>query len=283
MRNYLLGSAIALVLAAEVSTAQTYRSEVRLGYLDSNNELFNSDSSAWMAGGTYYFSPVNSTNHPLAEAAFLEKASNIGIGYVRDEWKYSSLRQAYGTYSYETSIEGRDVAGTIEFFIPNSIFYIAAGVTNEEERSRTVSFHMEDGFIDPDVETFTDRTSETTWQGSVGLTPIDGLLVRTTFYEDSEVDKHWDLNAKYITEILGRTVNLESSYNSYEDDSTQSFAGDVYFGRTLSIGAGYVFGGGSDGYQIRARKFFTDKLSVNATFASSEDLDAYAIAFALRF
>ena len=76
MRNYLLGSAIALVLAAEVSTAQTYRSVVRLGYLDSKNELFNSDSSVWMAGGTYYFSPVNSTNHPLAEAAFLEKASN---------------------------------------------------------------------------------------------------------------------------------------------------------------------------------------------------------------
>ena len=39
MLNYLLGSAIALVLAADVSTAQTYRSEVRLGYLDSKNEL----------------------------------------------------------------------------------------------------------------------------------------------------------------------------------------------------------------------------------------------------
>ncbi|MGM8226024.1 putative porin [Cellvibrio sp. ARAG 10.3] len=284
MRSYLLGSAITLVLAAEVSTAQTYRSEVRLGYLDSENELFDSDRSAWMAGGSYYFSPVTATNHPLAEAAFLEKASSIDISYIRQDWKNSGQLQAFGsTYSYETSFDEKDMGVMVQAFIPDSMFYLAAGVTRSEERSRTISYYMEEGYINPDVETFTDRTNDTQWQGSIGLTPINGLLVWTSIYEDNEVDKRWDLNAKYVTEILGKTVNLESSYNSYEDDSTQSFAGDVYFGRTLSIGAGYVFGGGSDGYQIRARKFFTDKLSANAAFASTDDLDAYTLGLALRF
>ena len=283
MRNYLLGSAIALLLATDISIAQTYRSEISLDYLRRDREaLPDSESDTWRVSGTYYFSPVNTANHPLAEAAFLEKASNLSVSYLHEEWDYSDT---YGSFRYETSVTEEDLNADIELFIPNTMFYVAAGMTRDESKYRTTVFYMEDD-LNPGVETDTETDSDNSWHGSLGVTPIDGLLIWSDFYEDVDLDEHWNLNAKYVTDWNGNAINIEGGYNDYDGDYSIYVVSDYYLDRTFSVGTGvsYIDADDSDNsYILRTRKFFTDRFSIHANYISSDFIDTYNIGIDVRF
>ncbi|ARU28911.1 putative porin [Cellvibrio sp. PSBB006] len=283
MRNYLLGSAIALLLATDISIAQTYRSEISLDYLRRDREaLPDSESDTWRVSGTYYFSPVNTANHPLAEAAFLEKASNLSVSYLHEEWDYSDT---YGSFRYETFVTEENLNADIELFIPNKMFYVAAGMTRDESKYRTTVFYMEDD-LNPGVETDTETDSDNSWHGSLGVTPIDGLLIWSDFYEDVDLDEHWNLNAKYVTDWNGNAINIEGGYNDYDGDYSIYVVSDYYLDRTFSVGAGvsYIDAADSDNsYILRTRKFFTDRFSIHANYISSDFIDTYNIGIDVRF
>ena len=283
MRNYLLGSAIALLLATDISIAQTYRSEISLDYLRRDREaLPDSESDTWRVSGTYYFSPVNTASHPLAEAAFLEKASNLSVSYLHEEWDYSDT---YGSFHYETSVTEEDLNVDIELFIPNTMFYVAAGMTRDESKYRTTVFYMEDD-LNPGVETDTETDGDNSWHGSLGVTPIDGLLIWSDFYEDVDLDEHWNLNAKYVTDWNGNAINIEGGYNDYDGDYSIYVVSDYYFDRTFSVGTGvsYIDADDSDNsYILRTRKFFTDRFSIHANYISSDFIDTYNIGIDVRF
>ena len=283
MRNYLLGSAIALLLATDISIAQTYRSEISLDYLRRDREaLPDSESDTWRVSGTYYFSPVNTANHPLAEAAFLEKASNLSVSYLHEEWDYSDT---YGSFHYETSVTEEDLNVDIELFIPNTMFYVAAGMTRDESKYRTTVFYMEDD-LNPGVETDTETDGDNSWHGSLGVTPIDGLLIWSDFYEDVDLDEHWNLNAKYVTDWNGNAINIEGGYNDYDGDYSIYVVSDYYLDRTFSVGTGvsYIDADDSDNsYILRTRKFFTDRFSIHANYISSDFIDTYNIGIDVRF
>lgn len=283
MRNYLLGSAIALLLATDISIAQTYRSEISLDYLRRDREaLPDSESDTWRVSGTYYFSPVNTANHPLGEAAFLEKASNLSVSYLHEEWDYSDT---YGSFRYETSVTEEDLNADIELFIPNTMFYVAAGMTRDESKYRTTVFYMEDD-LNPGVETDTETDSDNSWHGSLGVTPIDGLLIWSDFYEDVDLDEHWNLNAKYVTDWNGNAINIEGGYNDYDGDYSIYVVSDYYLDRTFSVGTGvsYIDADDSDNsYILRTRKFFTDRFSIHANYISSDFIDTYNIGIDVRF
>ena len=283
MRNYLLGSAIALLLATDISIAQTYRSEISLDYLRRDREaLPDSESDTWRVSGTYYFSPVNTASHPLAEAAFLEKASNLSVSYLHEEWDYSDT---YGSFRYETSVTEEDLNADIELFIPNTMFYVAAGMTRDESKYRTTVFYMEDD-LNPGEETDTETDSDNSWHGSLGVTPIDGLLIWSDFYEDVDLDEHWNLNAKYVTDWNGNAINIEGGYNDYDGDYSIYVVSDYYLDRTFSVGTGvsYIDADDSDNsYILRTRKFFTDRFSIHANYISSDFIDTYNIGIDVRF
>ena len=283
MRNYLLGSAIALLLATDISIAQTYRSEISLDYLRRDREaLPDSESDTWRVSGTYYFSPVNTASHPLAEAAFLEKASNLSVSYLHEEWDYSDT---YGSFHYETSVTEEDLNADIELFIPNTMFYVAAGMTRDESKYRTTVFYMEDD-LNPGVETDTETDGDNSWHGSLGVTPIDGLLIWSDFYEDVDLDEHWNLNAKYVTDWNGNAINIEGGYNDYDGDYSIYVVSDYYLDRTFSVGTGvsYIDADDSDNsYILRTRKFFTDRFSIHANYISSDFIDTYNIGIDVRF
>lgn len=283
MRNYLLGSAIALLLATDISIAQTYRSEISLDYLRRDREaLPDSESDTWRVSGTYYFSPVNTASHPLAEAAFLEKASNLSVSYLHEEWDYSDT---YGSFRYETSVTEEDLNADIELFIPNTMFYVAAGMTRDESKYRTTVFYMEDD-LNPGVETDTETDGDNSWHGSLGVTPIDGLLIWSDFYEDVDLDEHWNLNAKYVTDWNGNAINIEGGYNDYDGDYSIYVVSDYYLDRTFSVGTGvsYIDADDSDNsYILRTRKFFTDRFSIHANYISSDFIDTYNIGIDVRF
>ena len=76
-----LGLATALLLA--MTGAQAYQFEIQgqSEALDSNDE--NRDFNNYTVGGqaTYYFKNVDASKGPLAEAAFVNQASNVSLGY----------------------------------------------------------------------------------------------------------------------------------------------------------------------------------------------------------
>ena len=83
MKKLAIASALLSALAI-TGTAHAYQAEVgaSAGLIDPDN---GSSSGSFGVDGTYYFNPVQTRNAPLAEAAFLDRASNVNAKYQYDE------------------------------------------------------------------------------------------------------------------------------------------------------------------------------------------------------
>ncbi|AOA59495.1 porin Omp33-36 [Acinetobacter larvae] len=100
-----LGLATALLLA--VTGAQAYQFEVQgqAEYIDTPQ---NAENFAGAVQGTYYFKDVDSTKGPLAEAAFLNQASNVSLGYsfAQHDVKHAGQKFRTESQSYGVKAEG---------------------------------------------------------------------------------------------------------------------------------------------------------------------------------
>lgn len=214
--------------------AADYQSEIGANYTDVED-----GDGAFGMYGELHFSPVQTRNHPLAEAAFLERSSNVF---------------ARGTNDFDLLTVGG------ELYVPDTIFYGKLEVVRD------------DRYAD----------SDTTALATLGLTPIDGLLVSTTFSEDG-----YDANlyAKYVTSLGGGNfVNFEGEFVDGDYDDSLSLFADFYFDRTFSIGAGYADDYGDDQFTLRTEKFFTEQVSANLSFTDSDGAgNVVTIGGAVRF
>ena len=79
MKKLAIASALLSALAI-TGTANAYQAEIgaSAGLIDPDNA---SSSGSFGVDGTYYFNPVQTRNAPLAEAAFLDRASNVNAKY----------------------------------------------------------------------------------------------------------------------------------------------------------------------------------------------------------
>jgi hypothetical protein len=214
---------------------------------------------------------VDTKNHPLAEAAFIEKASNLYIDLGNFEFKEAGDRLDL----YERSIG-------IDFYIPNTMFYLGAGV-NEIKGKYTY----------PNGGGTVSSKWDSEWFVKAGIAPVTGLLVWTEFTEDVDVSDQWNINGKYVIPLSGeQALNIEASYEKsdirYAEDIITG-AVDYYLDRNLSIGAGFVnesYSGNSNSntdYFIRARNFFTDKISAELSYADGDYENSLMIGGTIRF
>ncbi|QEI11527.1 putative porin [Cellvibrio japonicus] len=250
MKLKLLSAVIGLASFSVLANAQssTYQGEVFAGYGETDDAL---DSSAYAVGGAFYFSPVNTKNHPLAEAAFLEKSSNI-----------------YALVGSQTNdlfdVDFQSVGA--EFYIPNSIFYAGLGVTRAKA----------DG-----------GSWDSQWNASLGVTPIDGLLVWTSFYEDVDYSDYINLNAKYVMSLGGeQALNIEGSFADADGGEEFGIAADYYIDRNLSIGTAYSYVNADEDikdFTVRARQFFTNSLSFDLSYTFGDQDDSWGIGASYRF
>ena len=132
-----LSFATALLASVFAMNTQAYQFEINGGYenTDFENNLggveLESDGDLFFVNGKYYLNTVNTKNAPLAEAAFLNIASFIVLGFVYVE---NELSEAGINAEEEFEIIG--VNG--EFFIPNFQFYIS-GSLNQVDYTACVS------------------------------------------------------------------------------------------------------------------------------------------------
>ena len=102
--------ALATALLAGLGTAHAYQAEVNAAYENTDTDGLG-DIDTCAIGGKYYLNGVQVKNAPLAEAAFLSKASNIGLAYANASTEDEGV---------ELEIDTVGING--EFFIPNSQF-----------------------------------------------------------------------------------------------------------------------------------------------------------------
>lgn len=256
------------IAAAVVMAAGAQASEYQwdLGGQVSRSDSDTTEGDTFSLDGAYYFAPVATDSHVLGEAAFMERASNIRLRYQHTDSENTA------TTSINYTVDALNAQA--EFYLPGDLFYVGLGATRDDwEIDGPSGFN---GLSE----------SETTWNTSLGVTPTEGLLVYSNFYEDQDLDENWNLNAKYVTDSLGPTLAIQSQYRHQPGDDSLSLSLDYYIDRTLSVGfsrSERLGGSTPENYQVRARKFFTDHWSLSGSYNKADDTDGFTIGTRIRF
>ncbi|WOE41453.1 putative porin [Acinetobacter chinensis] len=257
MKKLAIASAV-LSMIAITGTAHAYQAEVgaSAGLIDPDN---GSSSGSFGVNGTYYFNPVQTRNAPLAEAAFLDRASNVKAQYHYDEVGDDEVHN-YG-------------AG-IEYFVPGSDFYVSGNVGRQDVKFKHGN----------DLDT-------TLYSAEVGYLPAPGFLIAAGVkgydndYKDG-VDP--TIRAKYVTQVGGKDINLEAGA-AFGDLDEYNLAADYFIDKTFSVGADYYSNDLNDNneFGINARKFFTPQVSLEGRVGFGEvgnnDYNKFGVAAKYRF
>ena len=199
--------ALATTLVATFGVAHAYQAEIKASYENTSFDGDNEDLDTFGISGKYYLNGVQRQNSPLAEAAFLGKASNIGLAYAN-----SSIDEDRADLEIDTiGLNG-------EFFIPNSQFYVSGSLNRSEATIEGEFGKVSDDNVGYALE--------------AGYLPVDGLLIAAgvakenldpvylsqngfidTFSNISSVadETAVTLRAKYVTQIGNHFTNFEGA------------------------------------------------------------------------
>lgn len=256
MKKIFLATAIA---ALSISAAQAYQVELNGGATYDSIDIPGGSSEVFGlgAGGTYYFNSVSGKSGPLAEAAFIQRASNVNASY---------------SYAQNNDLDANrnnfNVGG--EFYVPNSNFYAAASIGRTNDKVK--------GFKQVGVNDYSVQ---------VGILPITNLLLTVGVAGlDTKNNDDTDptISAKYLTKIGNNDVNLEGNARFGDNNDFYGISGDYYLDRTLSVGASFdlsTFDNADDDYAfgVNARKFIEENISVQGgvTVGKYANRDAYGL------
>ena len=251
-----LGSLLLIALAPAAALADDYRFEVRGGF---DRQDLGVDIDVASLDGTWYFAPVSTSNVPLAEAAYLGRASFLSGGLALIDF-------------LDTTLDAEDVK--VGYYIPGTMFYAAVGALHEEN---IIAFSS----------TFTETRYDTRWFGTLGITPLDGLLVTTDFHEHG-----YDANitARYVGKLPNNhfyagSVSLadmgygETAYgldfDYYLDDSTSVGVG--FDGRSARFDSDARLVGGGNRLELRAEKFFSKSWAAGVSAYTADFDDGFGV------
>lgn len=261
MKKLAIASALLSALAI-TGTANAYQAEVgaSAGYIDPDH---GSSGSEFGVNGTYYFSPVQTRNAPLAEAAFLDRASNV---------------KAHATFADRGDVDDNTYGAGVEYFVPNSDFYVSGDISRNNLEEKTPA-----GKVDHDT---------TYYAAEVGYLPAPGFLVAAGVKGyDNDKDDGADptIRAKYVTQLSnGKDINLEAGA-SFGDLDEFNLAADYFIDKSFSVGADYSSNDLKDQseFGINARKFFNQQVSLEGRVGFGEvgnnDYNSFGVAAKYRF
>ncbi len=244
----ILGTGLATILLS--SGAVAYQFEGNGTYTDFDGL----DDSALGVSGQYYFNNVDDSGVPRAEAAFLGRASNVGLAYFTfDEADADSI--AVGGEVYIQNFYGSAILSQSSFgSIDSDNINLEVGFLPMDGLRLTVGYEDENSDFD-----------------AFDLTTIS-------------------LNGKYVMPLAGNTAfNGEASIAQSDDaDDTITYmaSGDFFINQNLSFGAGYEDtdqSGSSEIIALRARMFVIPNLSVQVEYNMQDDNDSIELGLTGRF
>ncbi|MEG1709520.1 MAG: porin Omp33-36 [Acinetobacter sp.] len=270
-----LGLATALLLA--MTGAQAYQFEVQ-GQSEYIDATVNDKDFTGGLQGTYYLKNVDTSKGPLAEAAFLNQASNVSVAYNYGELgsqgldvvahNYGVKAEAYvatkivpvyasASYSH-TLLDAKNAASTVlegngdryalelgAVVVPN--FLVAVGYTSVADQAAVDAFNvMGNGVAKAVAETATIGRDQ------------DAITART----------------KYVGAIDG--TNMAIGFESgliYGEDTAYQLKTDLFVTPKLSVGASYAessFAGTPDSaWGANVNYFITPAVAVGASYVNA--------------
>jgi hypothetical protein len=234
MKIKALAAAIVLSMTSGAVLAQDYQFDVGVDYTDVED-----GDGAFGAYAEYHFSPVDTADRPLAEAAFLTKSSNV---YVR------------GAADFDVANVG------VEFYIPNSMFFVAAdfqrtdfGGGSDNTWSARLGITPIDGLLI--TTTVPEEDYEVNLQAKY-VTALGGnnfLNLEADYQDGGDFDDSYSLFADYYfsrsfsfgvgyAEVFGSDVYTIRTRNFF----TETFSGELSYtdydsGSAINVGASLRF------------------------------------------
>lgn len=247
---------LAVGAAPAVSLAADYRAELQGSYFQLIGPGDFPDLNAAFIQGRYFFKTVKTDGLPLAEAAFLGRASSVSVAASRSE---SSIGQSVFRLNSQFASVG--------YYIPGTMFFGGVSASRNEHITALNS-------------TLVLTDYDTTWSGVLGITPVDGLLVTTEFQEHGYDP---NITARYVGKLPNSHyyAGTVSVVDADRGDTAFGVEFDYYFDDTFSAGLAYQ--DGSESLTARMRKFITPRFSIGGSYTDDDVADSFNVDIAWRF
>ena len=234
--------------------AESYHSTLSIFHSSRNHS--NYDASITGLGGAYYWTPVKASN-PLAESAFLSKASGIGFSFAQVSYDFGSL-----------NVDGPGKELSLSYVFRKQGLHIGM-------YSRTESL------TGMGIETDSDFSSV-----SIGKFIADKILVSLSYGTGTDTftgNPDIDISSTGISfKRLVNNINFEAGIASenYDDGTTVQtnneigFSTDFYLDSSFSIGVAYSNNSGDNKgtegttFSLDTKKFVNNFTSIDISYDS---------------
>ncbi len=253
-----LGLATALLLA--MTGAQAYQFEVQ-GQSEYIDATINDKDFTGSVAGTYYFKNVDASKGPLAEAAFLNQASNISAAYT-----YGTLDIGNEFFSIDNEVNTYGAKG--EAYIPTSVVPVYASASYSHTKLDT-DYSVEGTFLGSEEDNGDRYALE------LGAVVAPNFLVAVGY---TSVADQFSLDAnKIMGNGIVKTLGEAATIGEEQDAITArtKYVGNID-GTNMAVGfeAGLVYGDDT-AYQLKTDLYLNPKLSVGASYAESSFENAF--------
>jgi hypothetical protein len=258
-------------LALSVTAQADYQWELGTDYATGDIEIgsFDADLDVFSVYGTYFLDTVDTSKGPLAEAAFLDRASSVQVDYSNGEFD--------GIFG-DVDVEGYGIEGRYVF----------------DQSGWLVDFgYRQDEFDNDDIETF-----------SIGagkyIAENTALVVSYANTEDDfDVDSDaYGVNLEHLWSLEQGAIKLDAGYTFVDPDQGDevnvfSVDGTYYVNNSLGFGVSYALADSDDtdleDWSLYSEWFINEQVAVSLAYTESEDdktgveSDAIVISARVRF
>ena len=275
------------VLLASISSvvvAETYNMEADVSY--TSTDYLGNDVDSSLFDLTYYFNPIDPGKGPLAEAAFLNKSSEISAKYGHTSQEYLTNATTWGVggrYVHQNESSGLNGL-IIGFNYTNNSWnnFGEEGYPLDNQANIFDTGYFEIGayitnFSNLTISYSTNQNDEQTPGEVSSKQRSNTLSVRYNHLFLMDGDTSIKINAKYSDTSFDPVRYSDNTMSESNDDELSSFniSGDYYFNRQLSVGVGLnVFNNGYadnlKAYRLQSNYYFNENVSVYGSVGYSE-------------
>ena len=269
-----LGLATALLLA--MTGAQAYQFEVQ-GQSEFIDNTVNDKNFTGAVQGTYYFKNVDASKGPLAEAAFLNQASNASLAYNYGEYDVNADKADFTSHT---------IGAKAEAYIPTKVVpvYASASYSNTitDNKDNKADDHGDRYAVEVGAVVVPNFLVAVGYTSAPNQTSYDAFNILSNGVEKAALESKTiarDQDAvtartKYVGAIDGTNMAIGFETNIlFAEYKTYGFKTDLFVNPKLSVGASYAESSISESpnkaWGANVNYFITPAVAVGANYVSA--------------
>lgn len=289
MKKFSLATSLLLAMTG----AQAYQFEVQ-GQSEFIDNTVNEQNFTGAVQGTYYFKNVDATKSPLAEAAFINQASNVSLAYNYGEYDEAGLDIVSHTYGAKA-----------EAYIPTSIVPLYASAsyshTINDSKNELATDDQGDRYalelgavIVPNFLVAVGYTSVADETSYDAFNILSNGVAKAALESNTISDKKDAITArtKYVGAIDGTNMSIAFETGIvYGRDTAYNFKTDLYLTPALNVGVSYAKTSADvtndNAWGANVNYFITPAVAVGASYvnanAEGSDRDTQTVGVNAKF